>query len=171
MNIIGMNIDWLMEFGNRPHLQVLLDEFPTEGLWEKKDGVYRCINGAMIQFLCYEQPGGGFGGRTFTLPMIDGSTEELIGPWSGSSSNVNAAFKDDIVTDCSFIVPNIRQSFSGAISLKVLTEYINNNPELLFRYAKIIDGWSEEHCYEPVHADTLLPKLDSEYPNMKVELL
>ena len=42
-----------------------------------------------VRYFFYNQPGHGFGGSTYRLPMVDGSTATLIGPWSSNSHAMN----------------------------------------------------------------------------------
>ena len=42
-----------------------------------------------VRYFYYSGPSNGFGGHTYKLPMKDGSTTTLIGPWSSNSHAVN----------------------------------------------------------------------------------
>ena len=43
-----------------------------------------------VRYFSYDgEPGRGFAGHTYRLPMVDGSTATLIGPWSSNSQAMN----------------------------------------------------------------------------------
>ena len=42
-----------------------------------------------VRYFFYNGPSSGFGGHTYKLPMKDGSTATLIGPWSSNSQAMN----------------------------------------------------------------------------------
>ena len=44
-----------------------------------------------VSYFFYEEPGQGFGGYTYNLPMKDGKTAILHGPWSSNSHAMNRA--------------------------------------------------------------------------------
>ena len=44
-----------------------------------------------VSYFFYEEPGRGFGGSTYNLPMKDGTTAILHGPWSSNSHAMNRA--------------------------------------------------------------------------------
>ena len=45
----------------------------------------------VVRFYYYDAPGHGYGGSVFELPMKDGTTQTLIGPWSSNSETMNKA--------------------------------------------------------------------------------
>ena len=44
-----------------------------------------------VRYFHYATPGYGFGGQSYQLPMVDGSTTTLIGPWSSRTECTNKA--------------------------------------------------------------------------------
>jgi len=60
---------------------------------ELNDGtMYVGRAGMFGAFFSYNKPGNGFGGRTYRITMEDGSTKDLIGPWSGRVGLINAEY-------------------------------------------------------------------------------
>ena len=61
-------------------------------IYENKEWAYFAedpTTGRVRYFSYHGKPGTGFGGSTYHLPMIDGSTATLIGPWSSNSEAMN----------------------------------------------------------------------------------
>lgn len=103
MKIIGVVIDWMLEWGNSPNLRVILDEKPDWGnaIYNFKEiGPSRIRDEpkvfywTQIGFLVghyFHDPGNeeGFGGRTFNLKLADGSDVSIKGPWDHGSGATN----------------------------------------------------------------------------------
>ena len=61
-------------------------------IYENKEWAYFAedpTTGRVRYFSYHGEPGCGFGGHTYRLPMVDGSTATLIGPWSSNSQAMN----------------------------------------------------------------------------------
>ena len=61
-------------------------------IYENKEWAYFAedlTTGRVRYFSYHGEPGHGFGGHTYHLPMVDGSTATLIGPWSSNSQAMN----------------------------------------------------------------------------------
>ena len=61
-------------------------------IYEKKEWAYFAEDPTTgrVRYFSYDgEPGWGFGGCTYHLPMVDGSTATLIGPWSSNSRAMN----------------------------------------------------------------------------------
>ena len=61
-------------------------------IYENKEWAYFAedpTTGRVRYFSYHGEPGHGFGGCTYHLPMVDGSTATLIGPWSSNSHAMN----------------------------------------------------------------------------------
>ena len=61
-------------------------------IYENKEWAYFAedpTTGRVRYFSYHGEPGHGFGGHTYNLPMVDGSTATLIGPWSSNSEAMN----------------------------------------------------------------------------------
>ena len=61
-------------------------------IYENKEWAYFAedpTTGRVRYFSYHGEPGRGFGGHTYNLPMVDGSTATLIGPWSSNSRAMN----------------------------------------------------------------------------------
>ena len=61
-------------------------------IYENKEWAYFAedpTTGRVRYFSYHGEPGRGFGGHTYRLPMVDGSTATLIGPWSSNSHAMN----------------------------------------------------------------------------------
>lgn len=61
-------------------------------IYENKEWAYFAedpTTGRVRYFSYHGEPGHGFGGHTYHLPMVDGSTATLIGPWASNSHAMN----------------------------------------------------------------------------------
>ena len=89
-----------LNFKNKWELDLVI---PKElwGLYEDRSNMKYEQRGSMyfaqdertgrVSYFFYEEPGRGFGGHTYNLPMKDGTTATLIGPWSSNSHAMNRA--------------------------------------------------------------------------------
>jgi endogenous inhibitor of DNA gyrase (YacG/DUF329 family) len=96
-------IDWEADFSNRPRISGRLEKIPAgEWLYEKRripeteSWVYLAEARGQVHWLVYSGPrpgerGMNFGGQTFTLPMKDGTVEDLVGPGAGRPGVVHMA--------------------------------------------------------------------------------
>ena len=102
INAVGMTITVKegLNFKNDWELKIVI---PKE-LWELYEGRSNMKyeqRGSMyfaqdertgrVSYFFYEKPGRGFGGYTYNLPMKDGTTSILHGPWSSNSHAMNRA--------------------------------------------------------------------------------
>ena len=102
INAVGMKITVKegLNFRNNWELEITI---PKE-LWELYEGRSHMKyeqRGSMyfaqdertgrVSYFFYEKPGRGFGGCTYNLPMKDGTTAILHGPWSSNSHAMNRA--------------------------------------------------------------------------------
>ncbi len=92
MKILKARVNWMIGWLNQPDFQILVDRIPKldELRYEARDGHYYAELDGYVNFFGYSAPGEGYGGRTFTLHMKDGSKADLIGPWSSRSGLLNA---------------------------------------------------------------------------------
>lgn len=97
MHISAAEIDWRYGLANSPRLIVDVDALPTRLRYfkrqDKRSGAwiyYAASYDGYVHFLSYCGPDRGYGGATVELEIIDGTTETLIGPWSGNSLAANA---------------------------------------------------------------------------------
>ena len=88
----GLNCknDWELRLIIPKHLHELWSRHDAF-IYEQKDWAYFAEDKATgrVRYFHYTQPGDGFGGYTYRLPMVDGSTATLIGPWSSNSQAMN----------------------------------------------------------------------------------
>lgn len=109
MNILAMRVDWNRGLGNSPSLYAIIEGAPTadEMIYTAhpqgrsrapgKDRVlYLALKDGMAQHLLHD-PGSetGFGGREFTINVIDKDTGDVVektikGPWHGGPSYFEA---------------------------------------------------------------------------------
>lgn len=76
--------------------------FKRQG-FEEKWQVFRAQHGDFGRFFAWVGPHneGGFGGSTFEITMLDGTTQKLLGPWSSRAGAINSVFPDhDPLVDC-----------------------------------------------------------------------
>jgi len=92
-------IEWLQGWANDPELVIKMTKEDYDANWagmlyECKHDHYWAENQGLCSFYFYTGPSTGFGGRTFTLKMKDGTTKDLIGPWSSGYHNTNNWFPE-----------------------------------------------------------------------------
>lgn len=92
MKILKIAVDWMLEWSNNPSLKVLVDKLPAheQHVYEERNGIYYSeLEGGLVSFNYWKQPGEGYGGRVFTFRMKDDTERKLKGPWSSNSAAVN----------------------------------------------------------------------------------
>ena len=96
MKILKAKVDWMKDWDNHPNLVVLVDKIPNHDdlRFNQQGGMYWAIKDGYASYLYYTHPGEGFAGRVFTLKMVDGTTQELKGPWSSRAGCVNTVLHD-----------------------------------------------------------------------------
>lgn len=128
MKIINAKVDWMKDWHNYPVLQVLVDKIPKldEMVYEERNGIYYSENGGYTHYLYYKSPGDGFGGSVFNLKMKEGSTRNLVGPWSSRAGCVNAQkfgfIMDVSITDDPKVFERGYTFIAGAITLDLALE-------------------------------------------------
>lgn len=92
MHIRNVRIDWMLMYGNGPHLTVEIDgydrdAFRYEAIPINGSTFYHARNGLTVRYMIHDPLNErGFGGLTFALPMKDGSIARFRGAWSSSSA-------------------------------------------------------------------------------------
>lgn len=90
----GLNYknDWELRLVIPKHLHELWSRHDAF-IYEQKDWAYFAEDKATgrVRYFYYTEPGKGFGGYTYKLPMKDGTTAILHGPWSSNSHAMNRA--------------------------------------------------------------------------------
>lgn len=82
-------------FSNSPSLQVLIDKFPEDLVYQRKGSLYFAEKEGFVRFYYYDRPGDGYAGRSFTIKVEEDTgikERTLKGPWSSSCSCMNAKF-------------------------------------------------------------------------------
>jgi len=131
MKILKANIEYNPQFCNPPTLQVLVDKIPdlNEMTYEYKEDLYFAEKDGYVSFFVYNAPGRGYGGRKFTITLKDGTTKELIGPWSGRCGVMNMYFEQQSmevsITDDPKAFKRGYTFFAGVITLEKVKEAIN----------------------------------------------
>lgn len=93
IELIKGRIYWHEAAANPPGLELLLSRLPKleeQRFEQRQDCYYSEVDGVCSFFSWNGRPDRGFGGTTFTITMLDGSTKDLIGPWSSSSTVMNS---------------------------------------------------------------------------------
>lgn len=70
-------------------------------------------------YYSYSGPGRGFGGARIEIPVEDGTTHVLIGPWSSRCGVMNHAFQASME-----VVLNSRYNMAGAMTFTALNKYL-----------------------------------------------
>ena len=102
INAVGMKIIVKegLNFKNKWELEIIIPKELWE-LYEDRSHMKYEQRGSMyfaqdertgrVSYFFYEKPGNGFSGYTYNLPMKDGTTALLHGPWSSNSHAMNRA--------------------------------------------------------------------------------
>lgn len=91
MYIRNVRIDWMLEYGNGPHLTVEIDgydrhAFRYEAIPIEGCTFYHARIGDVVRYMIHNPSDEhGFGGARFELPMMDGRVATFRGAWSSSS--------------------------------------------------------------------------------------
>jgi len=131
--IIEAKVDWMKDYDNDPTLSIVVSSIPNpESFYYKEfENLYFSEYKGFVQYFSYDKPGNGFGGATFNIKMVDGSSKQLVGPWSSRSSVMNSEYTPFMrSTECSVreSTDNIFQSM--AISIPMLHDamvIVNSN--------------------------------------------
>jgi len=103
MKVLKGYVNWMEGRENRPNMYLLVDKIPALDamrfrLHDKggtiNGGLYFAENDGYCRFFSHysntpDGNGGGFGGRSFDLTMIDGTPKTLRGPWSSNAGEMN----------------------------------------------------------------------------------
>ncbi len=94
MEVKTISIDWNNDFFNNALLVIHVNKLPQNlYIYEQKENIYFAVNenNGLVSFF-YEDPKdhNGYDGEKFILPMKDGSTKVLIGPWASRPAISNS---------------------------------------------------------------------------------
>lgn len=115
----------------RTNIRVTLDDNEENNfVFEERNGIYRGESGDVVRFYAYHLPGNGFGGSRINVKMSDGTTRELIGPWSSRAGCIHAEYPDrEPVVECT----NVKWNMVTHVKLSRLKELgIEFEPEFAF---------------------------------------
>lgn len=176
MEIIASRINWWLGYMNSPELELLVDELPQHHLYKKyligyindsakneRKDVYLYhseVNGFVNKYT-YSGKGEGFGGRSFTLQLTDGTTETIVGPYDSAWINSMPVERYHSVTLHVGNWGNI--GYGGYVTESKLNQIINDNHP----YAELKDdnivraGYASDYPSKSWHG--LLKKSKQEY--------
>lgn len=127
--VLAAKVNWCDRFQNPPQLELLLGGEDPDFRYEKRKTAYFANYRGLCSFFAYAGPGEGFGGRTFILQMKDGSTEKLIGPWSGNSRFTReAGFEECMEVSYTFSEERFNKGYTfyaGAVTLELAKKAIS----------------------------------------------
>lgn len=91
MKLLHGYIDWKPRYANEPTLQLKVDKLPDfdKLRYEKRESYYFAEYDGFVRFFSYTRPGNGFGGSTYRITLLDETSIDLIGPWSGNAETAN----------------------------------------------------------------------------------
>ena len=106
-------IDWMLDWANDPELVIKMTREEHDAnlagmRYEHKHDHYWAEHQGLCSFYYYTGPSRGFGGRTFTLKMKDGTTKDLIGPWSSGYHNTNRWFPE-----CTYCIIEVDEGYGS----------------------------------------------------------
>lgn len=131
MRIINGRVNWSWHYANSPRFVLHLADVPKfeDFRFSVKFGsLWFAEHNGCVRFYSWRGPRneGGYGGSRFKITLTDGSTKELLGPWSSNAGTMNAAGFEPSVevsyTEDQGRFPNL--SFAGACSAFFLLEAI-----------------------------------------------
>jgi len=147
MKILGIDIDWMLGYGNDPRIMVKVDKLPDLNnlIYEQKGNLYfsHTIDGYVNFYAVNALRETGYGGRSFTLNMANGTTKVLKGPWSSRAGVMNNAGFEPCV-DVSYVEEITEACYGGSISKNVLSKAMLDFCPL---YSLEIDLNDAEHRY------------------------
>jgi len=119
MKLISAKVDWMEGFANKPNLILTVDHIPKRDnmRFRQSGNFYYAELEGYVTFFYYERPGAGYGGSTFSLKMVDGTTKSLIGPWSSRAGSLNTVFGPCV--DVTIIEESNGYRMAGAVTLEV----------------------------------------------------
>ena len=91
--LLDIAVEWNERIANPPRFGVLVDRMPKFDVWEKRPleldqpgwHLYYAQDGEFASFFTWSgNADDGFAGWRRTVTLTDGTTEEIIGGWSGS---------------------------------------------------------------------------------------
>ena len=150
--ILAIEVEWNREIHNDPELKVLVNHMPGLEAFEfirNEAGLYWGVFGDVVKYMFHsdppEEPQRGFGGRVFTLQMLDGNYVKLVGPWSSRAGLVNLDFPitvDVSITDDPVAMMRGYTLFSGAVLLESVNWWMlkQRKREFNWRMVRKVDG-------------------------------
>ena len=91
MKVSSAKVNWYIGLGNRPDLEIEVDELPSrDGLvYQQKGSLYVAEKDKYVSFYSCEKSGIGYNGINVII-NVNGNMTALIGPWSSRAGVVNA---------------------------------------------------------------------------------
>ena len=96
-----LGVEWFETWANDPVLRIFMTEDRQSTnlalmRYEQKGDDFWAEHKGLVRFFHYPGPGNGYGGRSFTITMKNGSARVLKGPWSGSCREMNKIFPESM---------------------------------------------------------------------------
>jgi hypothetical protein len=143
MKVINLRVDWMLPYANNPRLIIEVDKIAlpktTDPVWEisyATDPAY--IYCEVDGFVLYQtlggynekKPGHGFGGRTFTFTLKNGTKIKTNDSWSGNPRGLPIEVMDVALTRT-----HNQSAYSAAMTLTKVKELLEErgNPFYLFK--------------------------------------
>lgn len=139
MKVLDAKVEWNEDIGNRPKLEVLVDDYPNsksmvyesaenEQLWyAEQNGYVNFFSGSP------DESGRGYSGRSFILKTVDGREVTLDGPFSSRAGVMNkkgfGPCVDVRITNDPNVLDKGYTFSSGAITLTKAKEAIEHVEE------------------------------------------
>ena len=95
MKLVKSEVNWMLGWANRPHLEITVDDIPsTNDIRYKKIGdLYWGHLDGYVDFFAHDPTNPtGFSGRTFDLTLTEGEKVSIKGPWSSRAGAMNKHF-------------------------------------------------------------------------------
>ena len=127
MKVLEATVDWATPYANAPTIKILFDKMVSHAdiQYEREGDFYFGQHQGLVSFYSHNPSDQrGFGGRSFTLQMLNGPKVTIKGPWSSRAGAANRYFKeckcvDVSLTDEKDVWLRGHTFYAGAVTLGV----------------------------------------------------
>ena len=155
MKITGIEIDWMEQWGgNDARIIVLVDKRPdysklrykTVKKTGNKESIWACHDNIVNFYYLDGSDKEGYGGRTFTLTMEDGTKRNIVGPWSSRCGIFNKCSELEPCTEVLIRVPDSGNGNYAHMTVKSVNEALAKFIHPDIQLTKVVK-WEHEIYY------------------------
>ncbi len=157
MKVLNAKVQWNLNWGNSPQLEVLVDEIPKNLLFTQKKSLFYGENKGYVEFYHWTAPDNnqGYGGSHIPITIINGEVVILKGPWSSRAGVMNfnnfGPCVEVSLTDDEVDYKRGYTFMSGAITLDLAVEALS-------KYCPRITLYEEQDDTDITYIPTLFGK-------------